>query len=176
MKTLTINDSRINRNNTMGGYQDLSSEIVKSATGFDKKFEGGQMSWNEYKGTAYKQNSNDVQVDIVLDFNTGTAIISYDEPKKSALDLEMEMWEARANDEFGTTLKEIEKASMKYFGCDEDEYGIASTPISYPITAYALDGNRKHTAKVIIATLDEWDVLEDEEIKALTDKLNKLAA
>ena len=98
------------------------------------------------------------------------------ETKKMTLDEEMAMCKARANDEFGKTLKEIEKASMNYFGCDEDEYGIRSTPLSYPITAYALDGNRKHTAKVITATLEEWDILEDENIKALTDKLNKLAA
>jgi hypothetical protein len=98
------------------------------------------------------------------------------ETKKMTLDEEMALWQERANDEFGTTLKEIEKASMSYFGCDEDEYGIRSTPLSYPITAYALDGNRKHTAKVIIATLDEWDILEDKNIKALANKLNKLAA
>ena len=98
------------------------------------------------------------------------------ETKKMTLDEEMAMWEARANDEFGKTLKEIEKASMNYFGCDEDECGIRSTPLSYLITEYSLDGNRKHTAKVIIATLEEWDILEDESIKAMTDKLNKLAA
>jgi len=98
------------------------------------------------------------------------------ETKKMTLDEEMAMWEARANDDFGKTLKEIEKASMNYFGCDEDEQGIRSTPLSYPITAYSLDGNRKHTAKVIIATLEEWDILEDEKIKAMADKLNKLAA
>ena len=98
------------------------------------------------------------------------------ESKKMTLDEEMAMWEARANDDFGKTLKEIEKASMNYFGCDEDEYGIRSTPLSYPITAYSLDGNRKHTAKVIIATLEEWDILEDENIKAMADKLNQLAA
>jgi hypothetical protein len=98
------------------------------------------------------------------------------ETKKMTLDEEMALWQERANDEFGTTLKEIEKASMSYFGCDEDEYGIRSNPLSYPITAYALDGNRKHTAKVIIATLDEWDILEDENIKDLTEKLNKIAA
>lgn len=98
------------------------------------------------------------------------------ETKKMTLDEEMEQWEARANDEFGKTLKEIEKASMNYFGCDEDEYGIRSTPLSYPITAYSLDGNRKYTAKIIIATLEEWDILEDENIKAMADKLNKLAA
>jgi len=98
------------------------------------------------------------------------------ETKKMTLDEEMALWQERANDEFGTTLKEIEKASMNYFGCDEDEYGIRSTPLSYPITAYALDGNRKHTAKVITATLDEWDIIEDKNIKALVKKLNQLAA
>ena len=98
------------------------------------------------------------------------------ETKKMTLDEEMAMWEARANDDFGKTLKEIEKASMNYFGCDEDEYGIRSTPLSYPITAYSLDGDRKYTAKVIIATLEEWDILEDENIKAMADKLNQLAA
>jgi len=98
------------------------------------------------------------------------------ETKKMTLDEEMAMWEARANDDFGKTLKEIEKVSMNYFGCDEDEQGIRSTPLSYPITAYSLDGNRKYTAKVIIETLEEWDILEDENIKAMADKLNKLAA
>ena len=98
------------------------------------------------------------------------------ETKKMTIEEEMALWEARANDEFGKTLKEIEKASMNYFGCDEDEYGIRSTPLSYPITAYSLDVNRKYTAKVIIATLEEWDILEDENIKAMADKLNKLAA
>ena len=98
------------------------------------------------------------------------------ETKKMTLDEEMAMWEARANDDFGKMLRNIEKASMNYFGCDEDEYGIRSTPLSYPITAYSLDGNRKHTAKVIIATLEEWDILEDKNIKAMADKLNKLAA
>ena len=103
-------------------------------------------------------------------------IYSIEEKAVEGLDDEMDVWKARANDEFGKTLKEIEKASMNYFGCDEDEYGIRSTPLSYPITAYSLDGNRKHTANVIIATLEEWDILEDDSIKAMADKLNKLAA
>ena len=97
------------------------------------------------------------------------------ETKKFNIDEEIALWKARLNDEFGQTLREIEKASMNYFGCDEDEYGIRSTPLSYPITAYSLDGNRKHTAKVIIATLEEWDILEDENIKSLANKLTKLA-
>jgi len=98
------------------------------------------------------------------------------ETKKMTLDEEMAIWEARANDEFGKMLREIEKEAMSYFGCEEDEYGIRSTPLSYPITAYSLDGNRKYTAKVIIATLNEWDILQDKKIKEMADKLYKLAA
>ena len=76
MKTLTISDSRINRDNNFGGYQRLSSELVKSATGYDKEFNGGSMSWDNYTGTAYKKTHfDDVQIDITLDFNSHTATI-----------------------------------------------------------------------------------------------------
>lgn len=173
--TKTISDNRINRDNNAKGYLALCTELVQGL-GYDKNFAGGwSMSWNEFKTTAYRKDNKDVQVDVTLDLANGFATITIDEPEKSKLDEEMEQWEARANDEFGQTLREIEKASMNYFGCDEDEYGIRSTPLSFPITAYSLDGNRKHTAKVIIATLEEWDILEDENIKAMADKLNKLA-
>jgi hypothetical protein len=180
MKTsVKVSDSRINRNNNVMGYMELCTELVQ-AQGYDKTFtyenNGSRMTYNEFKTTAYKQNSKDIQCDITLNFITGEATITVDAPEKSKLEEEMEQWEARANDNFGKTLKEIEKASMNYFGCDEDEYGIRSTPLSYPITAYALDGNRKHTAKVITATLEEWDITEDENIKALVNKLNQLAA
>ncbi len=95
--------------------------------------------------------------------------------KAMTIEQEMKLWQDRANDEFGTCLKNIEKASMKYFGCEEDEFGIRSTPLSYLITAYSLDGDRKYTARVIIATLTEWDVLEDKKVKRLADKLNAIA-
>lgn len=176
--TVNVNDSRINRNNNVMGYMELCTELVQ-AQGYNKTFtyenNSCEMNYNEFKTTAYNQNSKDAKIDITLHLATGTATIVVDIPEKSKLDEEMEQWEARKNDEFGQTLREIEKASMNYFGCDEDEYGIRSTPLSYPITAYSLDGNRKYTAKVIIATLNEWDILEDERIKALADKLNDLA-
>lgn len=174
--TVKVSDRRINRDNNMMGYRELCTELVQ-AQGYNKTFDGGCiMSYDEFKTTAYKQNRNDVQVDITLNFITGEATITVDNPEKSKLDIEMEQWEARANDEFGKTLKEIEKASMEFFGYEENEYGFHHTPLSWPITAYSLDGNRKYTAKVIIATLEEWDILEDENIKALADKLNQLAA
>ena len=96
------------------------------------------------------------------------------ETKKFNLDEEMAMWEARANDEFGKTLKEInEKAFSEWFN-EDDENGISSTPISHYITAYSLDGNRKHTARVVLAIIEDYDMMED--VKTLAKKLNQLAA
>ena len=96
------------------------------------------------------------------------------ESKKMTLDEEMAMWEARANDDFGKTLKEInEKAFNEWFN-EEDECGISSTPISHHITAYALDGNRKHTANVIRNIIEDYDMME--EVKELVKKMMKLAA
>ena len=177
--TVKVSDRRINRDNNIKGYMELCTELVQ-AQGYNKSFHysenGCTMSYDEFKTHACKQNSNDVQVDITLNFITGEATITVDGPEKSKIDIEMEQWEARANDEFGKTLKEIEKASMEFFGYEENEYGFHHTPLSWPITAYSLDGNRKYTAKVIIGILDNWDILEDENIKALADKLNQLAA
>ena len=96
------------------------------------------------------------------------------ETKKFNLDEEMAMWEARANDEFGKTLKEInEKAFSEWFN-EDDENGISLTPISHHITAYALDGNRKHTARVVLAIIEDYDMMED--VEELVKKMMKLAA
>ena len=96
------------------------------------------------------------------------------ESKKMTLDEEMAMWEARANDEFGKTLKEINKKAFNEWFTEDDENGISSTPISNYITAYSLDGNRKYTAKVITSIIEDYDMMED--VKDLVKKLNKLAA
>jgi len=109
---------------------------------------------------------------------TGTKIMkttaNNNETKKMTLDEEMAMWEARANDEFGKTLKEInEKAFNEWFN-EDDENGISQTPISHHITAYALDGNRKHTANVIRNIIEDYDMMED--VKELVKKMMKLAA
>ena len=96
------------------------------------------------------------------------------ESKKMTLDEEMAMWEARANDDFGKTLKEInEKAFNEWFN-EDDENGISQTPISHHITAYALDGNRKHTANVIRNIIEDYDMMED--VEELVKKMMKLAA
>ena len=96
------------------------------------------------------------------------------ESKKMTLDKEMAMWEARANDEFGQTLKAINKKAFADWFNEDDEYGISQTPISNYITAYSLDGNRKYTAKVVLAIIEDYDMMED--VKVLAKKLNQLAA
>ena len=122
--TVKVSDRRINRDNNMMGYRELCTELVQ-AQGYNKTFDSGCiMSYDEFKTTAYKQNSNDVQVDITLNFITGEATITVDNLEKSKLDIEMEQWEARANDEFGKTLKEIEKAKI---GCAEKLFNNLST-------------------------------------------------
>ena len=98
------------------------------------------------------------------------------ESKKMTLDEEMAMWEARANDEFGTILKVINEACADYFYAEPDEYGILTTPLSHYITAYALDGNREYTAKAIYSILENYDILEDGAIIALANKMKRLAA
>ena len=175
--TIKVNDSRINRNNNVMGYMELCTELVQ-AQGYDKTFtcenNGSRMTYNEFKTTAYKQNNKDVQVDITLNFITGEATIKVDVPEKSNLDEEMALWEARANDEFGKTLNEINRKAFADWFNDEDEDGIISTPISHYITAYSLDGNRKYTARAVLAIIEDYDMMED--VKTLAKKLNQLAA
>lgn len=177
--TIKVNDSRINRNNNVMGYMEICTELVQ-AQGYDKTFtyenNGSKMTYNEFKTTAYKQNSNDVQVDITLNFITGEATITVDAPEKSKLEEEMEQWEARANDDFGKVLQLINMACADYFYAEPDEYGIPTTPLSHYITAYSLDGNRKYTAKCIYSILENYDLLEDGAIIALANKMKRLAA
>lgn len=77
MTQYTINDSRINRNNNFGYYTELSRELVKTATGMQRdNLQGRTMSWDEFKAVSYMHDNNDVQVDVVLDFNTNAATIT----------------------------------------------------------------------------------------------------
>ena len=88
---------------------------------------------------------------------------------------EMKLWEERANDEFGTILKKIQKATKDYLYSWE-EMGIEYNSLSYPITSYSLDGNRKYIAKQIYLVLYNYDILGNHRnIKKLVKEMLKLA-
>ena len=91
------------------------------------------------------------------------------------IEKEMQIWEERANDEFGTILKKIRKATKDYLYSWE-EMGIEYNSLSYPITSYALDGNREYTAKQIYLILYNYDILGNHKnIKKLVETLFELS-
>ena len=91
------------------------------------------------------------------------------------LDEEMKLWEERANDEFGQILKKIKQVTKDYLYSWE-EMGIESNVLSEYITGYALDGNRKYTAKAIYNILYNHDILGNHRnIKKLVNEMMKLA-
>ena len=91
------------------------------------------------------------------------------------LDEEMKLWEERANDEFGTILNKIKKATKNYLYSWE-EMGIEYNAISEYIASYSLDGNRKYVATCIKEVLENYDILGNHRnIKKLVKEMLKLA-
>lgn len=91
------------------------------------------------------------------------------------IDEQMKLWEERSNDPFGTVLKSIRDLTKDYFPYDEDENGIESSPISWYIASYSVDGNRAHTLRCLKATLDNYDILgNDEGVDSLIKELENL--
>lgn len=72
----TYKDSRINRNNNMGGYQRLAQELVADKVGEARDFGLGSMSWDEYHTTSYKRTWQDKQIDVTMNFALGTYTIT----------------------------------------------------------------------------------------------------
>lgn len=88
---------------------------------------------------------------------------------------EMKLWEERANDEFGTILKKIQKATKDYL-CSWEEMGIEYNILSAYITGYSLDGDRKYTASAIHNILYNYDILSNHKnIKKLVETLFELS-
>ena len=94
------------------------------------------------------------------------------------LDEEMKLWEIRDNDEFGKTLRAIRELTNDYFYIERDEFGMESTPISYYLAIYALDGEkvRKSIAKSIYDILYNYDIIgNDEGVSSLVNELKRIA-
>ena len=88
------------------------------------------------------------------------------------LEQEMELWEVRSNDEFGTLLKKIKESCVDFFVAEEDEFGMKSTPLDTYIALYSLDGNRKYIANSVKGILWNYDILGNyKNIEKLVNKL-----
>lgn len=93
---------------------------------------------------------------------------------KESIDDEMKLWDERDNSEFGKIIRKLDTI-MKDMFVDTDEYGFKVSPISHYVTAYALDGNEQYTAKRIYATLENYDMLQEPNVKRLVNKMLKIA-
>ena len=75
------------------------------------------------------------------------------------LDKEMELWETRSKDEFGTILSSLNKLTEDYFPVYTDDFGISHTLISDYVTTYSLDVNRNYVAQSIKNVLEVYDII-----------------
>lgn len=90
------------------------------------------------------------------------------------LEQQMNLWEERANDEFGTILNKIYEATKDYLYSWE-EFGIEYNSISAYITTYSLDGDRRWTATHIQAVLEDYDIIPNHKnVQELINELFKL--
>ena len=91
------------------------------------------------------------------------------------IEKEMQIWEERANDEFGQVLKKIHKVTIDYLPSWE-YMGIEYNMLSEYITGYSLDGDRKYTASAIHNVLYNYDILSNHKnIKKLVETLFELS-
>lgn len=75
------------------------------------------------------------------------------------IEQEMELWETRSKDEFGTILSSLSKLTEDFFQPYIDDFGISHTLVSDYVTMYALDGNRNYVANSIKNVLEVYDII-----------------
>lgn len=99
--------------------------------------------------------------------------------RESDLEAEMEVWDQRMKDDFGTALKELQWIiiNLGIYDTHKNEYGLnVYTPFDNYITGYALDGNRKYTYKHIYDICCDCDYTHNyKKIEKQLKKLEKLS-
>lgn len=76
---------------------------------------------------------------------------------KMTLDEEMQLWETRSNDKFGSLIKSIEKELDGYFLNEETDYGTVSNPVHSILTSYELDGDMESCFNSVCYFLQMYD-------------------
>lgn len=85
-------------------------------------------------------------------------------------------WDRRKNTEFGKLLTKLNDVVFDWFGEDYDDYGFKSTPISEIILDY-FDGENNLIGLVnyIKRVLENYDMLQDDDVRKIINKLNRIA-
>ena len=91
------------------------------------------------------------------------------------IEQEMELWQNRSKDNFGTMLASLKIVTQDYFVEEENEYGFVSTPISELTTLYAVDGNRKDVYQRVYSICENYDLLQFENISNILKTMKKLS-
>lgn len=92
------------------------------------------------------------------------------------IDDDMAIWDKRGKDEFALILKKIDKIISEVLGGEENEYGFTDTPLSWIISEYSMDGNKKQTARKVYSMLDNYDMLQNgyKQLDSLVAKMMSL--
>ncbi len=95
---------------------------------------------------------------------------------KDDLDEDMKLWEERSKDEFGKVLKEIEKYCIDLWGLtnDYEVEGLEQSIISKYINTYALDGDRNYVARRIYRTLENFDMIDNNDDPRFMELVNEM--
>lgn len=91
------------------------------------------------------------------------------------IEQEMNLWETRSKDNFGTMVASLKIVTQDHFAPEENEYGFKTTPISELCTLYAVVGDRKNVYKRAYSICENWDILEDENVVRILDTMKKLS-
>ena len=91
------------------------------------------------------------------------------------IDQEMELWEKRSKDNFGTLVAGLKIVTQDYFEAEENEYGFKTTPISELSSLYAVVGDRKNIYQRAYSICENWDLLEDENVARILKTMENLS-
>ena len=125
--------------------------FIKKGEGLDRTYED-EIIWSSYNQVSDSRNVKD------------------------DLDEDMKLWEERSKDEFGKVLKEIEKYCIDLWGTTKDYEvpELEQSIISKYITTYELDGDRNYVARRIYRTLENFDMIDNNDDQRFMELVNEM--
>lgn len=91
------------------------------------------------------------------------------------IEQEMNLWDKRSKDNFGTMVASLKIVTQDHFAPEENEYGFKTTPISELCTLYAVVGDRKNVCKRAYSICENYDLLQFENVSNILKTMKKLS-